>query len=156
MSRNSEMGIHFYMVECDSKGKVVGEERDLEASFDGMVYLKAQGLNKVGKPRVYTEKFADSDRLRVYKSEKTPREATTVTFSFLFKGEDRYKTYHAFVDYISKGFKRYYDTARKKYLYFFLNEEVKPAEEIMYGGSPYLTVDVQVQNIFGQTFDEPI
>jgi hypothetical protein len=158
MSRNSEIGYHFYMVECDNKGKVAdgAEEIDLEEHFSGLTYMKAEGLNKLGKPRVYTEKFADSDRLRVYKPDDTIREATTVTLSFAFVGDDRYETYHNFVEYISTGVKRYRDTARNKYLYFFVNAEIKPANEMWYGGTPYLTVDIPVQSIFGKTFDEPI
>ena len=73
------------MVECDNKGKVADDavELDLEEHFSGLTYMKAEGLNKLGKPRVYTEKFADSDRLRVYKPDDTIREATTVTLSLL-------------------------------------------------------------------------
>lgn len=146
------------MVECDNKGKVAdgAVEIDLEEHFSGLTYMKAEGLNKLGKPRVYTEKFADSDRLRVYKPDDTIREATTVTLSFAFVGDNRYQTYHNFVEYISTGVKRYRDTARNKYLYFFVNEEIKPAKEMWYGGTPYLTVDIPVQSIFGKTFDEPI
>lgn len=146
------------MVECDNKGKVAdgAVEIDLEEHFSGLTYMKAEGLNKLGKPRVYTEKFADSDRLRVYKPDDTIREATTVTLSFAFVGDNRYETYHNFVEYISTGVKRYRDTARNKYLYFFVNAEIKPAKEMWYGGTPYLTVDIPVQSIFGKTFDEPI
>lgn len=158
MSRNSEIGYHFYMVECDNKGKVAdgAVELDLEEHFSGLTYMKAEGLDKLGKPRVYTEKFADSDRLRVYKPDDTIREATTVTLSFAFVGDNRCQTYHDFVEYISTGVKRYRDTARNKYLYFFVNEEIKPAKEMWYGSTPYLTADIQVQSIFGKTFDEPI
>lgn len=146
------------MVECDNKGKVADDavELDLEEHFSGLTYMKAEGLNKLGKPRVYTEKFADSDRLRVYKPDDTIREATTVTLSFAFVGDNRYETYHNFVEYISTGVKRYRDTARNKYLYFFVNAEIKPAKEMWYGGTPYLTVDIPVQSIFGKTFDKPI
>lgn len=146
------------MVECNNKGKVADNavEIDLEEHFDGLTYMKIEGLNKLGKPRVYTEKFADSDRLRVYKPDDMSRESFTVTFSFAFIGENRYNTYHEFVEYISTGVKRYHDTARNKYLYFFVNSEIKPAKEMWHGSTPYLTADIQVQSIFGKTFDEPI
>lgn len=158
MSRNRDIEYHFYMVECDNKGKVADDavELDLESHFDGLTYMKAEGLNKLGKPRVYTEKFADSDRVRVYKPDDTLRDSMTVTFSFAFVGENRYQTYHEFVEYISTGVKRYHDTARNKYLYFFVDSEIKPAKEMWYGSTPYLTADIQVQSIFGKTFDEPI
>lgn len=146
------------MVECDKKGRVASDavEIDLEEHFSGLTYMKIEGLNKLGKPRVYTETFADSDRLRVYKPDDMLRESMTVTFSFAFVGGNRYKAYHDFVEYISTGVKRYHDNARNKYLYFFVNSEIKPSKEMWYGGTPYITADIQVQSIFGKTFDEPI
>ena len=149
------MNYHFYMVECSNKGEVLGTERDLEASFDGLVYMKADGLNLLGKPRVYTEKFADSDRLRVYKPEITLREPTTVTLSFAFTGQNRYNTYQEFTEYVSDNYIRYRDTARNVYLYFYVEDEIKPAKEMWYGSEPYLTLDLKVKNIFGRTFNEP-
>ena len=158
MSKNSDMGIRFYMVECDSKGKVPTEavEKDLERDFDGLLYSKAEGLDAVGKPRVYSEKYSDSDRLRVYLPANITHDATTVDFTFFFIGEDKQEVYHNFLQYVCKGFHRYYDNFRKKYLYFFVNSEVKPAEEKHFGSTPYLKLDLTVQNIFGQTFDEAI
>lgn len=156
MTKNSEIGIHFYMVECDNKGRVLGEEKDIEASFNGLTYMKADGLNALGKPKIYKEQFADSDRVRVYKPETTTREATKVKFSFVIVGDNRYATYDAFAEYVSDNFIRYHDTARNKYLYFYVDSEIKPAKEMFYGSQPYLTLDLEVQNIFGQTFDEPI
>ena len=145
MSRNSDMNYHFYMVECSNKGEVLGTERDLEASFDGLVYMKADGLNLLGKPRVYTEKFADSERLRVYKPETTLREPTTVTLSFAFTGQNRYNTYREFTEYVSDNYIRYRDTARNVYLYFYVEDEIKPAKEMWYGSTPYLTLDLKVK-----------
>ena len=158
MSKNSDMGIRFYMVECDNKGKVLPDaiEKDLEKDFDGMLYSKAEGLDSVGKPRTYSEKYNDSDRLRVYLPADITHDATTVEFTFFFTGESKQAVYHEFLSYIGKGFHRYYDNFRKKYLYFFVNSEVKPAEEKHFGSTPYLKLDLTVQNIFGKTFDEPI
>lgn len=152
------MGIHFYMVECDAKGNITqgSTERDLEKDFNGMLYSKADGLDAVGKPRIYSEKYSDSERTRVYIPEDVTHEPTTVNFTFIFTGEDKQKTYHDFLSYVGKGFHRYYDTFRKKYLYFFVNTEVKPAKEKHYGGTPYLQLDLTVQNIFGRTFDTPL
>lgn len=158
MSRNSDLGLHFYMVECDKKG-IVKEgaiEKDLELDFQGMLYCLAEGLTTLGKPRIYTESFADSDRTNVYIPENITREATTVVFTFLFTGADRYKVYNDFVEYVSNGFHRYYDTYREKYLYFFVSESIQISESEEYGSGPYLKLELNVQNIFGKTFDEPI
>ena len=158
MSKNSDMGIHFYMVECDNKGTVLASavEKNLERDFKGMLYSKAAGLDAVGKPRTYSEKYSDSDRLRVYLPADIKHDATTIEFTFFFTGEGKQKVYHDFLTYVCEGFHRYYDNFRKKYLYFFVNSEVKPAEEKHFGSTPYLKLDLTVQNIFGRTFDEPI
>lgn len=150
----------FYMQECNGMGKILAgsKERDLEndTDFVGLKYSKAEGLNKIGKARIYKETFKDSDRLRVHIPENLTNEPTTVTFTFYFTGENRYKSYDKFVEYIRKGFKRYHDNARNKYLYFCVENEIKPASEQWYGSTPYLELQLTVQNIFGRTFDEPI
>ena len=150
----------FYMQECDSEGRLLAgsRQRDLEndTEFEGLKYSKAEGLNKIGKARIYKETFKDSDRLRVYIPNNLTNEPTTAKFTFYFTGEDRYKSYDNFVEYVRKGFKRYYDTARNKYLYFCVESEINPASEQWYGGTPYLELGLTVQNIFGRTFDEPI
>ena len=150
----------FYMQECDKYGRVIANSvvRDLEKDpeFKGLKYSKAEGLNTIGKPRIYTEKFSDSDRLRVHIPKELTNEPTTVTFTFYFTGEERHESYDNFVEYIRKGFKVYHDTARNKYLYFCITEEITPAREQWYGSTPYLELQLTVQNIFGKTFDSPI
>lgn len=158
MSRNSEMGIHFYMVECDNKGYVSAdaEEKDLELDFEGLLYSKASGLDAIGKPRTYSETYGDSERTRVYIPQELTHDPTSVEFTFFFTGENRQAVYHEFLDYVCNGFHRYYDNYRKKYLYFYINGEVKPAEEKLYGATAYLKLELTVQNIFGMTFNEAI
>lgn len=155
----SELQYNFYMVQCDKYGKVASEEEEinLEQNFQGMRYSKAEGLDKIGKPKnIYSEKYANSDRLRVHVPNEITNEATNVTFNFVFVGDNRQKVYRDFLEYVRKGFHRYYDDARKKYLYFCVNSELKPAEEKQYGSVPYLKFELEVQNIFGRTFDSPI
>ena len=150
----------FYMQECDSKGKTIADapQIDLEnhEAFEGLKYVKATGLDKIGKPRIYTEKFSDSERLRVHIPNELTNEATTVEFQFIFSGENRRESYKTFVEYVRKGYKMYYDTARNKYLYFCVTSEITPAKENWYGSTPYLELTLTVQNIFGRTFDEMI
>lgn len=156
MSVNSEMGIYFYMQETDGKGNPLADapRKNLEEDFEGLLYSKAKGLNDKGKIKnTYSEKYADSDRLRVYFPDEPKREATTVTFTFFFTGENRYAVFEEFVKYVSGGFRAFWDTKRKKRLVFYALEEVKVADEKWYGGTPYLSWDLRVQNIFGETFD---
>ena len=150
----------FYMQECDSRGRVIAEAAriDLEnhKAFEGLKYCSAEGLDRIGKPRIYTEKFSDSDRLRVHIPETLTNEPTTVEFVFYFIGEKRRKSYNDFVEYVRKGYKVYHDTARNKYLYFCVASEISPAKERWSGTTPYLELKLTVQNIFGRTFDEMI
>lgn len=146
----------FYMQACDKNGELisVAEVKDLEVDFVGLRYSKAEGLNKKGKIKnVYTESYADSDKLRVYFPDKVAREATTVTLEFFFVGEERYRTYDEFYDYVTGGFRAFWDTKRGKRLFFYAPEEYSPAEEMWYGSMPYLKLSLVVQNIFGDTFD---
>ena len=150
----------FYMQECSSEGRILAgsRERDLEndTEFQGLKYSKAEGLDKIGKPRIYTEEFSDSDRLRVHIPRNLTNKPTTVKFTFYFTGENRRESYDKFVEYVRHGFKVYHDNARNKYLYFCVTEEIAPASEQWYGSTPYLELQLTVQNIFGKTFDEPI
>lgn len=156
----SEKTYRFYMQECTAKGVIIegSQEIDLEnyPDFEGLRYSKAEGLDRIGKPRVYTEKFSDSDRLRVHIPSELTNDATTVDFTFFFVGEKRRTSYHNFVEYVRKGYKVYHDDARRKYLYFFVNSDIAPATEQWYGSTPYLELKLTVQNIFGRTFDNPI
>ena len=156
MSVNSEMGIFFYMQATDSKGvPLTGAPiKNLEEDFEGLLYSKAKGLNDKGKVKnTYSERYSDSDRLRVYYPSAPKREATTVTFTFYFTGENRYAVFEEFVKYVSGGFRAFWDTKRKKRLVFYAPEAVTVADERLFGSMPYLSWDLKVQNVFGETFD---
>lgn len=146
----------FYMAECDAEWNVKdGTEKDLERDFDGLRYQEAKGLNLTGKPRLYTETYADADKIRVYIPEKVTYEPTTITFSFVFFGEDRQTTYDAFVEFVSGKRMVYWDTARNKYAYFYVGDSIQPAEEMWYASTPYLRLELKVSNVYGRTFDSP-
>lgn len=145
----------FYIAECDAEWAVKdGTEKDLERDFEGLRYQEAKGLNLTGKPRLYTETYADADKVRVYIPEKVTYEPTTITFSFVFFGENRYKTYDEFVAWVSGKRMVYWDTARHKYAYFYVADSVQPAEEKWYTSIPYLRLELKVTNVYGCTFDK--
>lgn len=161
MTKNQEHNIRFYMAEANryvnNDGSVTytydaDSIRDIEASFDGLTYSSAEGLNTKGKVKnAYTETYSDSDRLRVFFPEHPQREATKVKFTFVFVGENRYTTYDEFYEYITGGYRAYWDNKRKRLLYFFCTAEYKPAEEKWYGSTPYLKMTIEVNNIYGDT-----
>lgn len=150
----SDHGYKFYMQKCTKDGvDIDGTLKDLEIDFYGMRYAKCEGLDDYGKPRVYTERYADDDRLRSYIPPTLTNDATKIKFTFYFFGDNRRSTYHAFVEYVRNGYTKYWDTARKKRFTFVVVDEVKPASEMWYGGTPYMELQLTVQNLNGKTED---
>lgn len=143
----------FYMLAVDKNGNTLAGEtvKDLEKDFAGLKYCKAEGINAIGKARVYTEEYVDSDELRVYIPEEITNEATEITLTLYFVGESRYATYDAFNEYIRIGFHKYYDSARNQEFIFFIEDEIKIKDELWYGSTPYLTVEYNLKNINGKT-----
>ncbi len=152
----SELGYEFFMQECDSKGNILAgsEPKSLEVDFRGLRYSKIDGIETIGAPKnVYSESYADADRLRVYAPKDVKHKETIVTLTLYFVGEDRFATLNAFNEYVKGGFHRYRDTARNKWFAFYIKDELKPAESMWYGSTPYLRMDYKLVNIFGRTFD---
>lgn len=132
---------------------ILGEpEKDLEVDFPGLIYKEFSGLDSYGKIKsVYTEEFAETDELQVYQNSTPIRENTDLTFTCIFIGNDRRKTYHSFVDFLSKGKIQYWDNIRKRKVTFILIEAIKPSDDKLYGGSPYIMASFKLKNIKGQT-----
>ena len=176
-------GYEFFMQEVDSKGNLVPntlvnlEEdfyvikvnpiqsnveidptpHDIEVPRRFLSYIICTaivGINNLGAVKnIYTETYADANRVRVSMPEKVQRESTQVTLVLYFVGEKRADVFKKFCDYICNGKHRYWDTARNKYFDFYISEELTPSDELWYGSTPYFKVDVKMNNIFGQTFD---
>lgn len=147
-------GYEFFMQEVDNKGNLLGNEINLEEAFDGLKYSAIVGIDNLGAVKnIYTETYADANRVRVSMPEKVQRESTQVSLVLYFVGEKRAEVFKSFCDYICNGRHRYWDTARSKYFDFYISEELTPSDELWYGSTPYFKVDVKMNNIFGQTFD---
>lgn len=142
-----------YMVKVDSSGATIDGAviKDLEVDFDGLRYCKAENINTIGKARVYTEEYVDSDTLRVYVPDEITNEATTINLTLYFIGANRYATYDAFNEYIREGFTKYWDTSRNKEFVFFIEGEITIGDERWYGDKPYLQVTYALRNIKGKT-----
>lgn len=158
----SEFGYEFYMQECDKEGNIlVGSvKKSLESAFNTsdakgwLRYSKIDGIETIGAPKnVYSESYADADRLRVYAPKDVKHKETTVTLTLYFLGEKRFEVLDAFNAYLKGGFHRYWDTARNKWFAFYIKDELKPAEAQWFGSTPYLKMDYKLVNIFGRTFD---
>lgn len=152
----------FYMQTINKDGSIPvdGITKNLEEDFkiliDGKVvgqlrYKECKGLNTIGKPRVYTEKYADSDRLRTHIPKNVTHDATTVDLVLYFLGEERHKVYDEFNEFITGGYRKYWDTARNKAFDFYVYDSISVSNEKWYGGMPYFEVTYKLQNLNGKT-----
>lgn len=145
----------FYIQQINKDGSIpIGSiAKDLEVDFDGLRYKECKGLNTVGKPRVYTETYADSDRLRSYIPETPLFDATEIELTLYFTGENRQASFDAFNEFILGGYRKYWDTARNKAFDFFVKDKVEISKEQWYGSMPYFEVTYKLQNLNGKTTD---
>lgn len=143
----------FYMKTINKDGSIPDDSitKDLEVDFDGLRYKECKGLNTIGKPRTYTESYADSDRLRSYIPETPLFDATEIELTLYFTGENRQASFDAFNEFILGGYRRYSDTARNKAFDFFTKDKVDISDEKWYGSMPYFEVTYKLQNLNGRT-----
>lgn len=129
---------------------------DIEEHFNGLLYMKTDGMNDVGKSKnIYTEEYADSDRIRVHlpNDGNYANEATKITMHFLIVGpsELRQSTLRSFEDYVRVGIHRYWDDARNLEFDFIVQDEIKVSDERWHGSQPYVEIQVTMQNLNGST-----
>lgn len=142
-----------YMQRIDINGQSV---YDIEEQFDGLLYMRAEGMNDIGKSKnVYTETYADRDRLRVFlpNNGTYANEATKITMHFLVVGdaEARQAIITDFYTYVRVGVHRYWDDARYLEFDFIVTDEIKVSDERWHGSSPYVEIQVTMQNLNGKT-----
>lgn len=146
----------FYMQKQPING-VEQEVKDLETDFYGLKYVKCVGLDLKGKPKnKYTETYSDANEVRYWEGNPITFEATNITFTFYFIGEDRRKVFDEFYSYVSSGKITYYDTARKKEVLLVLLDEAKPSDDIFIGSTPYIQADFKFLNLWGIAKDKTI
>lgn len=123
---------------------------DIEDKFKGLKYSKCEGLEDVGEANLYTEEYADSDRLRVYIPSDLTHKATEIKLTLFFVGDERRNAYNAFNDWIMGKTLAYWDTARNKKLIFFVKNPVKPSNDKFKGSTPYIEVTYTLSNVYGK------
>lgn len=146
------MDVKFYMQKVDANGALISDTlKDLERDFEGLKYSRCEGLMNKGKRKnIYTEQFSDSDTLRVWQGDNVTREATTITFTFVFAGNDRKSVYESFYEYVKNGIISYYDTARMKEARIVLIDALEPSDDIYKGSTPYIKAEFKFQNLWGE------
>lgn len=148
----SESKYKFYIQECDKDGTPTGEAKDLEKDFEGLRYMKCTGLATIGKPlNIYTERYHEVERERLFipDSDKITREAIDVVLSLVFVGEERATTMQNFNNFIKGGVRKYWDTARKKSVVFYIDDAITIKEEMSKGSNPYIQIDYKLSCIKG-------
>ena len=145
----------FYIQTINKDGSIPtgSVTKDLERDFAGLRYKECKGLNTIGKPRVYTEKYADSDRLRTYIPTEVTHDATVIKLTLYFMGENRQKVYDDFNTFVTGGYRKYWDTARNKAFDFYVSDITEPSDEKWYWSTPYFEVTYTLQNLNGKTKD---
>lgn len=147
MGKGSQYNHYMQRIDLDGFNEI-----NVEDEFAGLLYMKAEGLNDIGKSKnIYTEEYADSDRMRVYLPVDYANEATKITMHFLIVGdaEQRHVTLRNFADYLRFGVHRYWDDARNLEFDFIVQDEIKVSDERWHGSQPYVEIQVTMQNLNG-------
>ena len=125
---------------------------EIETTFK-VKYMSCTGLEELGKPKnIYTETYADADKLRLYQPSTIAREATKITFTFAFFGDKttRQKLYDDFNSFLEGKRLSYCDTARLRMVKeMVLMDKTEPKED-MYKGQGYITAEYTFQNLYGE------
>lgn len=128
-------------------------ENDFSLSDGSQIrYRKCVGLISKGSPKnIYTESYADEETIRISmpSEQNMTRNTTNITFTFIFKGENRNVLFQSFYDYVKNGLLVYCDSARGRAVVMYLNSEVSPSEDIYIGTTPYIEAEFKFNNITG-------
>lgn len=151
MGRSSQYTHHMERVDIENQPSY-----DIEEQFSGLLYMRAEGMNDIGKAKnIYTETYADSDRLRVYLPNDGvyTNDATKITMHFLVVGDadTREAVIRSFETYVREGIHCYWDDARNLEFDFIVQDEIKVSDEKWHGSNPYVEIAVVMQNLNGKT-----
>lgn len=127
------------------------EPRSIEEAFEGLRVASIKGLSDKGKPRIYTETYAEQDGTQVYIPDDVVRDSTEVEFEILFMGGDYRDVYDDFVDFVSGAKIKYHDDYRNRQLEMVLNDEVEVSQEMLYGGKPFVLSKFKFLNLASHT-----
>lgn len=146
---------HYMWKEGESIGKPIDglgkKDDDIEKRWPGIKYSKCNGLTAKGKRKnIHIESYSDSNELRVWQGDTVIREATDITFSFFFTGENRQNYYDSFTNYCSNGKIHYWDTVRKREAIMVFIDKSEPKEDVYKGSIPYIYVELKFQNLLGE------
>lgn len=145
--------------------QTIGEEKDIEADFDGVRYKSMSGLESYGTPaNVYSETAAESGKAMVYVSPNpTESQAELILTLYFFppststastdaaRISEISAAYHSFCDFIRGGKIIYRDTVRKRKVLMTLTGAISPTTDRLYG-QIYKEVSFTFTSEYGHTF----
>lgn len=140
---------NFYMARYENNAW--SYEQSIEDSFKGLRVATVKGLSDKGKPRIYTETYAEIDGTDVYIPEDIKRDSTEIEFEILFMGDGYRDVYDSFVEFITGAKIRYHDTCRNRQLEMVLNDSIEVSDEMLYGGQPFVMASFKFLNLAGHT-----
>lgn len=139
----------FYMARYE--GDDFQSEQSIEDVFEGLRVATVKGLSDKGKPRIYTETYAEIDGTDVYIPEDIKRDSTEIEFEILFMGEGYRDVYDSFAEFVTGAKIRYHDTCRNRQLDMVLNDSIEVSDEMLYGGQPFVMASFKFLNLASHT-----
>jgi hypothetical protein len=155
MDRSSKY--NHYIRKINPDGTPISQNyTNIEEQYTNLRYLKATGLNDVGKSKnIYMENYAESDRARVYipPDGQYVNEQTDITMTFVVLGSElsRQSTIRSFTEELRQGIHTYYDDARYAAFDFVVVDDIKVSDEKWVGSQPYVELEIKMKNLNGKT-----
>lgn len=145
----------FYLRGVNKDGSFNDDKpKDLEEYFDGLRYIRCTGIDEIGKAKnIYTETYSDADKVRTFIPNEIRNAETDIELTLCFFGANCRDVCDNFTNYIRNGLHRYYDTARKKYFDFYVEDVITPSKENYKVNIPHIEISYKMKNIYGKSFN---
>lgn len=156
-----EPKIYIAKATMNSDGSVTTQpEVEIQDYFKGAYYNLVDGLEAYGQPRTYTETFPEDEVTDVlFGNSWEPTDFTLKLYFFDPESstddavalQNIDAAYHAFVNYITGSYIKFWDNIRKRKVLLAFTNSVKPDVDHLYG-LVYKSVAFKFKNIYGRTF----
>lgn len=140
------MSSYQFYIQRNSIAGATESAKNLEIDFPGLKYKSLEGIDNYGKPKLYTETYAESDDLRIFIPDVITRDNPEIVLTLCFFGNNRREIYHAFVEFITGCVITYWDTCRDRKIRMVLTEAIATSEDKLYGSTPYIEVPFKFKN----------
>lgn len=128
---------------------------DINEVVGTVLYIEATGMNNIGKAKnIYAESYAETSEVRAYIPARTTGEQSDISIKFMVVGETmeaRQTAIDKFLDMVMNGKHRYWDTCRKRYFDFYIEEAPSISDEHHLDNIPYVMLTVKLKNLTNKT-----